>query len=50
MVRRILSQVQNCHELALRMDRLLYAMLVVYEYSLKNLKHERREYIKYKQM
>ena len=40
MVRRIKSQAQNCQELALRLNRLLYAMLAVYEYSQKNLKNE----------
>jgi hypothetical protein len=41
MVRRIKSQAQNCQELALRLNRLLYAMLAVYEYSQKNLKNEK---------
>ena len=36
-----MSQTQNCHELALRMNRLLCAMLVVYGHSLENLKDEK---------
>ena len=40
-LRRIMSQAQNCHEVALRMNRLLCAMLIVYEYSLKDLKDEK---------
>jgi hypothetical protein len=44
-----MSQVQKCHGLALRMDRLLYAMLVLYDQSLEDPKDERRSYTKYKQ-
>ena len=40
-LRRIMSQAQNCHELALRMNRLLCAMLVVSECSLEDLKNEK---------